>query len=1760
MTDYSAGTASVRITPDARAFLKDLEAKLRTMKDPRFTVSVDADTTRANAAIDKLRAEQRERHVYLGVDVALAQAKADMTAFRQGQERDGITVKVDADTGKARAELASLQRQTNGFGSLGDALKLNVGALGIGAIQPAIAGVAQLAAGLQQLAQSGIAVPGVIAGAAASIGTLVLGLSGISDAYKAVSEASTSSGADQTAAARAGVSASNNLRNAVQDEAQARKDVAQATRDSATELRDLSIQQRGGMLDESRAILSLQQARERLASGKYTDVRDALLDVSEAVQRVDEVRARNADTQTKLNDAQVKGIAGSDQVVAANERLIRSGQQVSEAQAAVADSGSKMSAAQKKADEAMKSLSPNAQALVKTLVDMKPAFNDARSAISEPLLAGKAEEFKTFFTTMKPIVERGGAQIAEGWNKNITALFGAVSSQEGQGLIDRILGNTGDAQGKLSAAIDPLVKGLGTLTAAGSDSLPRMADGLAAVSQRFSNFITQADQDGRLDKWINEGLDGLTHFGNAVLNVGKTFTAITQASGGAGTFLRWLEDATGRLQTFLNSAEGQNKLRDYFSDGKRMLSEFVPLLKELPGALKAIGDGAATYIGAGLLPVLKTVAELIGDHPELVKTAIAAYLGFKTVSPIVGGVMNVLSKFNDGVIGVGTNFAGTREKIDKETGRINNAFNDASKVNSPLRKFSANIGALGAVGGPIGILAATAIPGLIAVLGDLDKKNQESAQVTKDLEQAQKDLELTVDRVTGKLTGQSRSALISGAQNFDATGRPGGGIPGISKGDALDAAVKLGIPPDLYVDALQGKPGAKQKVTDVLLNNNLRPEFQANERLGALSKQIGVRTGGEISQDDLLKALIGDPEAVKRYTDVIERNRQAAGTHGGEFDQFSLDKIAQQLSPTGQASVLSGGNLNFTNQALPGLGDPTRQANQALNGRFRTTAALPGVPVGTAVYSTGGQGYKLALPPNVNPFAPGGMIAFEGLDPQPNPDGTYTITIPQDSPMIEKYRQGSQGLTPGAPNRGFLAELHGQEWVHDAGTVSMYGPEVMEAMWKHRIDPKALRGLVPGFLPGGPTDPNDPNYVGIASGQAPGGSAPGPVAPNPYDGGGISDILNSAVAGAQSPMDTFTNSLFGGIGIPGYGKDGQSGGGGLFGNGASLFGQAPDGRTTIGGRAIGLDPKILANDPLAVSGAKTYLANWAGKTLASAGNILYTGALSSLGLQDSVLSPNNQWTQDALKVAGHFSGAQGQGGSNGLTNDQLAALYANGGLPNPAYIDPTTGLALPVGSGGSGKGLQINTARGEQIIQQMFPWAKDIGGYSVRPPGTPQWHTKGLALDVMIPGGDTSGGANPQGLAQGNQMYAWLMAHKQELGIDYIMWQEKDHFNHLHVNFAASGYANGAAPAVLQGPAAGAPMPTLLPPPAPPIPNNGAPGQTTPLPPGMDPSADVAHGGPTTQQLRDAGLLPPAPAPPPRPPRATAPIPPYGPFAPATNPVDNPLLLPQYNRDSGGFLPSGTSIVHNATGGVEYVLNRPQAMAAANALRVPGFLAGGPATPWEQAQQILPTPPPRPDFQVPDITPMQPAPAAPPAPVAAPVPPTPPAGPAVPPPDMNPPPVLPVAAGGGSGGGPAGTNHTLPWINKAIESGAAVGANIASSAIGALGGGGGIGLPGAGAIGQFVGGAIKQGGKIVEGVANVVSSAFVGSVPGSFGSTPEAYGRTQRPAQRQLATAPSRSASYGPFFGHDADSVMQMISLHESIEQQSAFASHPGRI
>ncbi|AHN83936.1 tape measure protein [Mycobacterium phage Audrey] len=316
-----------------------------------------------------------------------------------------------------------------------------------------------------------------------------------------------------------------------------------------------------------------------------------------------------------------------------------------------------------KATEALKEMAPAAAELATFLgKDLRPALVDIQKLAAQGVFEGITSDLRGLTDKALPVAQRGIKQVSSAWNNTLKELIRVGGKDETLSFVDRIFGNTAEAQNRANKAIEPFVSAIGKLTAESSDFLPRLADGLTKVGERFNNWITKIVDNGDLDRWINEGIEAVGHFGNALLNIGKILTSITKAAGGDGGFLKWLDEATEKLATFLASDEGQQKLIDFFNDARERGKEWLPVLKDL---VSLGGDVLKAFDNWGkvILPILGTIADVLTGMPSLVTGVLTAFIAWKSISGIIGGIGGLLGKLPGQATGAATGINSALSKI-----------------------------------------------------------------------------------------------------------------------------------------------------------------------------------------------------------------------------------------------------------------------------------------------------------------------------------------------------------------------------------------------------------------------------------------------------------------------------------------------------------------------------------------------------------------------------------------------------------------------------------------------------------------------------------------------------------------------------------------------------------------------------------------------------------------------------------------------------------------------------------------------------------------------------------------------------------------------------------------------------------------------------------------------------------------------------------------------------------------------------------------
>lgn len=485
----------------------------------------------------------------------------------------------------------------------------------------------------------------------------------------------------------------------------------------------------------------------------------------------------------------------------------------------------------KKVTDSLKDMDPAAVATAKSISAlMQGPLKDLEKSVQGKMFAGFSGEVDNFGKTVIPRVTGNIGKIADSWNGTLKQITGSVGGERNLSLIDRFLGNTAEGQKRANAAIEPLVHSFATLVSTGGEFLPRLGDALTKVANRFDSFVSDAGKTGKLWKWIDEGLNGLRALGDSILNIGKTITGLTASVGGDSGFLGWLEKATGRMQAFVNSTDGQGKLHDFFANGKEDLHAWGDLFKELLPALLKIIEGFAAW-GQVTLPIITALSSLVnwlGQVPGLVQGIVVAFLAWRTIGGIIGGVGDKIkglssivggsgigpgnsatkggSALNKGLLGLGIAGAGTTVQQAGGTDLTSQILGGLATVGGSALT-GASIGSVipgvgTAVGAAVGAGIGSILAGVNAAIGE-NAEQAKAAAAANDKLAASMAATAQAYELTGAAVKTLNDSLLASKGVFDpaaiaAVGDEIGQIPDKLKSTLGDDAAKR------VADALKG--------------------------------------------------------------------------------------------------------------------------------------------------------------------------------------------------------------------------------------------------------------------------------------------------------------------------------------------------------------------------------------------------------------------------------------------------------------------------------------------------------------------------------------------------------------------------------------------------------------------------------------------------------------------------------------------------------------------------------------------------------------------------------------------------------------------------------------------------------------------------------------------------------------------------------------------------------------------------------------------
>lgn len=253
-------------------------------------------------------------------------------------------------------------------------------------------------------------------------------------------------------------------------------------------------------------------------------------------------------------------------------------------------------------NEALKKLSPSARDFARSVQGLKPAFDAIQLSVQERLFAGLGEQVRLLGKQYLPVARSLFQGLATSINGAAKEVSGFLRTQDAFRDVTTTTGNIRAGFDAARQAAVPFTQAILSIVAAGSTQLPRLGEAVGAIGTKFSTFINDLADSGRLEEIFSRALDTGAQLGRILGNIGSAIGIVFSAGQeqGAG-LLNSLERVTSAMVDFLSSFEGQTALQGFFSGVGALITNILPLVTTL-----------ASAIGSSLAPIVKSLAEGIG--------------------------------------------------------------------------------------------------------------------------------------------------------------------------------------------------------------------------------------------------------------------------------------------------------------------------------------------------------------------------------------------------------------------------------------------------------------------------------------------------------------------------------------------------------------------------------------------------------------------------------------------------------------------------------------------------------------------------------------------------------------------------------------------------------------------------------------------------------------------------------------------------------------------------------------------------------------------------------------------------------------------------------------------------------------------------------------------------------------------------------------------------------------------------------------------
>jgi len=288
-----------------------------------------------------------------------------------------------------------------------------------------------------------------------------------------------------------------------------------------------------------------------------------------------------------------------------------------------------------KFEKALEKLAPAARDTARALRDLRPAFEDLQLGVQEALFTGLADQVRDLGSTLLPKLRAPLEGIAKVFNGMAGDVIQFAKSDKTFDDLKISFQGTEGALANIRKGIVPILEGFRDIGTVASSMLPGLTGGFEEAAQRFADWASRVRETGELKDLINQAIDQFQALFRVIGNVAGIIESVFQAGANTGGgLLVILDNITGAMDDFFNSAEGAKLLEDIFTAIGSVMKGLLPLISEIARVV-------AEFIG----PALLKLGPAIGLAFNALKPAIEP-LGkaLEAIAPLIGTVAYQFAK------------------------------------------------------------------------------------------------------------------------------------------------------------------------------------------------------------------------------------------------------------------------------------------------------------------------------------------------------------------------------------------------------------------------------------------------------------------------------------------------------------------------------------------------------------------------------------------------------------------------------------------------------------------------------------------------------------------------------------------------------------------------------------------------------------------------------------------------------------------------------------------------------------------------------------------------------------------------------------------------------------------------------------------------------------------------------------------------------------------------------------------------------------